>query len=122
MKPLSSSKTQQINIPKQDPDDSRVSFERLPPENQMMIVYDMLSYVRSTIANMEKNNIAFQQDLHSYRAKREQQDNIALLTTNEKIEQILAKRFDAWVYFRDRILPSVLIAIVLGVLYVVFGK
>src|SRR5687768_14817053 len=118
----SSSKTQQIEIPKQDPDDSRVSFEKLQPIDQMMIIYDMLGYVRATIANMEKNNIEFQQDQRAYRSKREQQDNMVLLNTNEKIEQILAKRFDAWVYFRDKILPPVLIAIVLGILYVVFGK
>lgn len=118
----SSSKTQEINIPDQDPDDSRVSFEKLQPIDQMMIVYDMLTYVRSTIAKMEKNNIEFQQDQRTYRIKRERAEQTTSLTTSRKIERILAGRFDAWAYFRDRILPSVLIAITLGILYLVFGK
>lgn len=108
-------KTEELN-------DSRIAFELLPPQEQLMIVYDMLTYVRATIANMEKRNIEFQEDQRAYRTKRERQEDAISLTTSRKIEKILSGRFDAWVYFRDKILPPVLIAIVLGVLYVVFGR
>ena len=42
--------------------------------------------------------------------------NTAMLNTEEKIERALGKRFDVWAYFRDRVLPVVLIAVIMKVL------
>lgn len=41
--------------------------------------------------------------------------------TAEKIRAALAARFDSWVWFRDKVLPSLITFIVMGVLYLVFG-
>ena len=117
-----SHKTQDIAQEAREHNDSRVSFEKLPEKQQMMIVYDMLTYLRGSMANIERRNIEFQEDQRAYRRKREQSEDSRSLTTSRKIENILAGKFDSWVYFRDRILPPILIAIVLGILYVVFGK
>jgi len=39
-----------------------------------------------------------------------------------EITKAFASRFDFWIWFRDKILPTLLITIILGILYLVFGR
>ena len=39
-----------------------------------------------------------------------------------EVAKIFASRFDFWVWFRDKVLPTIILTIILGLLYLVFGN
>jgi len=114
-----------------DVEDQRKFFTGLPREEQLGILFDMLSYVRSEVAVIKKTEIGFGQDLDNFknelrgfrrlREKKEEERGQDLLNTTEKIAAALAKRFDFWTWSRDRVLPQVITLIIVGLLYLVFG-
>lgn len=96
-------------------------------QEKMAALYDMISFIRNDVASVKKNDIelrndfdVFQRETRSVRRAREEKEEREE-TTIDKIEKVLSKRFDAWVYFRDRILPTILTLIITAILYVVFG-
>lgn len=46
---------------------------------------------------------------------------IPVQDTTDKIKTYMASRFDAWVWFRDKVLPNIITLIVLAILYLTFG-
>lgn len=116
-------------------EDQKKSFKDLSTGEQMEILYDMLAYVRGEIAGTKKVQIImkdefenFQREARAYRGQREKKEithESEIGNTTQKIIKVyaqeMAKRFDFWSWARDRILPTILTAIILGVLYLVFG-
>lgn len=107
--------------------DPKMSFLRMSDQEKMAALYDMISFIRNDVASVKKNDIelrndfdVFQRETRSVRRAREEKEEREE-TTIDKIEKVLSKRFDAWVYFRDRILPTILTLIITAILYVVFG-
>jgi hypothetical protein len=122
-----------------DPEAKKV-FMAMPREEQLFAILGMQSFIRSELANVEKDVINVKSELseikkesREYRVRREKKEKNTLgdfegdekHSTTEKIVKAVAaefqKRFDFWVWFRDKVLPAVVTAIALGVLYLVFG-
>lgn len=107
--------------------DPKNSFLRMTDQEKMAALYDMVTFIRNDMANLKKNIIEIRNDFETFqretrkvrqmREEREAEEE----TTIDKIEKVLSKRFDAWVYFRDRILPTILTLIITALLYVAFG-
>lgn len=98
------------------PDNERQRFKSLSLSQQVMELFDSLRANRGEIAKLMRVIIDYQEDQFHYRTIREQKE----MSTEQKIETMLNKRFDFWTYFRDKVLPSVLTFITMGLLYVVF--
>ena len=99
-------------------DTERDVFKRMESKDQIMGLFDMTRYVRGEIAGMRRDLIEFKEDNKTYRNQREQIEQ----STTAKIETILSKRFDFWVYFRDKILPAIMTTIIIALLYLAFNK
>lgn len=97
-------------------DTERNIFKRMENHDQSMALFDMLRYVRAEIASMKRVVLEIQGDLLLHRSQGEEQG------TTEKIKAVLNERFDFLKYFMDRVLPNIITVIVLGILYLVFGK
>lgn len=108
-------------------DDARASFLSMPREDQLLIILSMEGSNSNRIANVERWQIDFERESRVYRKQREKREGSEedFLTNTQKMAKIVAqefaKRFDFWTWARDRILPPILIAICLGILYLVFG-
>ena len=109
-------------------EDQKVAFLKMPQEEQLAALFGMLAYVRSDLANIKREQIGFGQDLDSFkrelrnvRITREKMEQERQQNTDQKIEAALSKRFDFWVYLRDRVLPGIITLILLAVLYLTFG-
>ena len=109
-------------------EDQKATFLSMRQEEQLAALFGMLAYIRSDLANVKKEQIGFGQDLNSFkrelrdvRVTREKMEQERQQNTDQKIDAALSKRFDFWVYLRDRILPSVITLILLAVLYLTFG-
>jgi len=109
-------------------EDQKATFLGMRQEEQLAALFGMLAYIRSDLANVKKEQIGFGQDLNSFkrelrdvRVTREKMEQERQQNTDQKIDAALSKRFDFWVYLRDRILPSVITLILLAVLYLTFG-
>ena len=109
-------------------DDARDSFLAMPREDQLLVILGMEGSNSNRLAIVEKWQIDFQREARLYREQRENKENgddDEIMGITQKMAKIvareLAKRFDVWTWIRDRILPTVMTAIVLGLLYLVFG-
>jgi len=105
------------------------AFLSMTREEQLLAILGMQSYIRAKVSTIEKRQIDFEDELRIYRIEREskerkQRDDV--LSTTQKVIREITKAMDArfnWgVYFRDKVLPQVIIVIVLGMLYLVFGR
>lgn len=108
--------------------DARGMFLNLMREEQLLIIFGMESQNSNRLAVVERRQIAFEDELRLYRKNREEKENAhqhILEDTTDKIrvaiKEAFSQRFDWSIYFRDKILPTILTAISLGILYVVFG-
>ena len=109
-------------------EDQKVAFLSMRQEEQLAALFGMLAYIRSDLANVKKEQIGFGQDLDSFkrelrdvRITREKKEQERQQNTDQKIDAALSKRFDFWVYLRDRVLPGIITLILLAVLYLTFG-
>lgn len=112
--------------------DAKQVFLLLAASDQMAAMYEMLAYFRGQMASIQKQQIDFSAELKDFenelrevrrmREEREARNGDRLLDTTEKIAKALAGRFDGWVYFRDKILPALLIIISIYLLRGAFGK
>ena len=93
-------------------------FKRQEPKDQVMALFDMTRYVRGEIASVKRLIIDLQQDIQTYRAKREEEET----GTTQKIERALSKQFDFWAYFRDKIIPPILTMVIIALLYLAFQR
>ena len=97
-------------------DTERDVFRRMQTNDQVMALFDMTRYVRGEIAGMRKDLINFTMDIQNYRVKREANEE----DTTAKIERVLGSKFDFGVWFRDKVLPSVITTIVIALLFLAF--
>jgi hypothetical protein len=99
-------------------DTERDLFKRMEFKDQAIALFDMLRYVRAEIASTKHAVLDMQNEMHNYRNQREDKE----LSTSDKIEAILNKRFDFWKWFMDKVMPAIATAVVLALLYLVFQK
>jgi len=97
-------------------DTERDVFKRMEHQDQSMALFDMMRSVRGEIAATKRAILDMQEDVTKYRRVREIKES----NTEQKIESILAKRFDFWAYFRDKIIPPILTMIIIALLYLAF--
>lgn len=101
--------------------DARRVFLMMTREDQLLAILGMIAFTNSQVANMQKDLLTYRND----REKKEQNRGDFLMDTAAKIAEgvrkELAGRFDFWIWFRDKILPTVVTIIVLAMLYFVFG-
>lgn len=90
-------------------------FKSLPITDQVAALYEMLRYVRGEIALVKKELIAITGELKKARTPEDQ------LTTSQKIRTILSTRFDTWIWFRDKVLPYIILAIMFAVFQLTWG-
>ena len=103
-----------------DHDVERDVFKRMENHDQSMALFDMMRFIRNELAAIRRELIDFQNNVFDYRHKREQTEGKQDQNTTDKIEAILNKRFDFFVYFRDKIFPPIATMIVIALLYLVF--
>jgi hypothetical protein len=114
-------------------------FLSMPREEQLLAILGINAWTRSELAIVKKDVVNIQEgleetrrDLISYRFKRERQeresreyaDDEVIGVTEKIVKEVgkaFAQRFDFWVWFRDRVLPTIIGVITLGILYLVFG-
>lgn len=104
--------------------DARENFASMDSKDQMLVIFSLEMSNSSRLAVVEKKQIDFEREYTNYRRNRERMERERkddTLSTTQKIITELAKQFNFWFYFRDRILPPILTAIALGILYVVFS-
>jgi hypothetical protein len=108
-------------------DDAKAAFLDMPREEQLAILLSMEGSNSNRLAVVERWQINFERDNRIYRAQREQRENgdDDVLNITQKIlkaiEEVDSKKFNFFVWFRDRVLPTVMTAITLGILYLIFG-
>jgi hypothetical protein len=126
-----------------DPEAKQV-FLNMPREEQLLAILGMQAWTRSELVNVQRMVLDTRDDLASFkeesrreRAKREmresrltsgrevydEQDDETSITQKvaKEIAKAMAQRFDVWIYFRDKILPPILIAVTFAILYQAFG-
>jgi len=109
-------------------DDAKASFLAMPREDQLLVVLSMEGANSNRLAIVERWQIEFEKEARKYRIERENKENGQegnIMSITQKMAKVVAlefaKRFDFWTWFRDRILPPIAIAFILGLLYLVFG-
>ena len=109
-------------------DDAKAYFLAMPREDQLLVVLSMEGANSNRLAIVERWQIEFEKEARKYRIERENKENGQegnIMSITQKMAQVVAqefaKRFDFWTWFRDRILPPIAIAFILGLLYLVFG-
>jgi hypothetical protein len=109
-------------------EDAKVSFLAMSREDQLLVVLSMEGSNSNRLAVVEKWQINFEEGTRRYRSYRESKENGGgedIMSITQKMAKVvateLAKRFDFWSWFRDRILPTVITVIVLAILYMAFG-
>lgn len=107
----------------QHPDNERLAFQAMRPEEQVLSLFDMLRFTRAEIASTRRAVLDLQTDITHYRSVREvSEKQSGLMTTSQKIRAVMNERFDTGAWFRDRVLPQVMTIIVIALLYLVFQK
>ena len=109
-------------------DDLRADFLGMTPEEQMTIILSMSGSNSNRLAIVEKWQIDFERGTRLYRAQRERRENSdeeEMIGTTQKILRAIkeaeAAKFNYAVWFRDRVLPSVITVITLAILALAFG-
>jgi hypothetical protein len=100
-------------------EDAKLSFLNMPREDQLTVLLAMEGSNSNRLAKVEKSQVEFNQDLERFkfelrevRARREKkeegQDDLLSITERmiKVYEDRKAQEFDAWVYTRDKVLPT----------------
>jgi hypothetical protein len=140
MTPTNAGGFQEIFDAVQMDENAKKVFLAMPREEQLLAIVGMQAWMRSELVNIKRDVLETKKDLEEskketlqYRVRRERQEKKLLgslegddqMSTTQKIVREIAKefskRFDFWAWFRDKVLPAILTAIALGILYLVFG-
>lgn len=108
-------------ITKLDADEREKVFLDMPEPDRWRVMFTMLAYLRSEIPKIKREQIEFRQELLR-RAKSREEREEKQKSTNEKIEAFFSKRFDFWIWFRDKVLPQIIALVTLAILYLTFGN
>jgi hypothetical protein len=130
-------KNEFIDIEQMD-EDVKNAFLSMSPEEQLLAIWNMQQYLRGEIAVVKKRQLTSEIDVkkyRNYREKREKElfgenedDNGMSITQKvmklaaKEVADAFARRFDFWVWFRDRVLPVLVTGFIIGLLYLVYGK
>lgn len=115
------------------------AFIKMPREEQLFSILSMQAYLRRELAIVKKRQIDFETDYKRYRNHRERREKELIGDLNEgedgmsitqkvmrvaaqEVAKAFAQRFDVWVYFRDRVLPTIITGFILALLYIVYGR
>lgn len=107
-------------------EDARLSFLSMSREDQLLVILSMEGSNSNRLAVVEKWQIDFQRDRNLYREKRENKENNEEEVTNitQKIvktfAQEMSKQFNFWLWFRDKVLPSMTTVGLMVLLYMIF--
>jgi hypothetical protein len=109
-------------------EDAKEAFLSMSREDQLTVILSMEASNSNRLAKVEKWQIDFEREARVYRSQRERRENSnedEVVNITQKILKAIADadaaKFNVWVWFRDRVLPSVIGLITLGILYLVFG-
>ena len=110
-----------------DPE-AREFFLTMSREEQLSVLFSMSASSSNRLAKVEKWQIDFERNSRLYREKRERRENEDdddAVSTTQKILQAIdaheAKKFNYAVWFRDRILPTLVTGFILALMYLVYG-
>jgi hypothetical protein len=121
--------TEMFDSVQMDPDARKV-FLAMPREEQLLAILGMQAWTRSELVIVKRQVIETQSNLEEfkkesrkYRARRraksgEEAQDDDTMTTTQKINSQISK---PWVWFRDRVLPQIILIISLAILYQAFG-
>lgn len=109
--------------------EQRATYSAMSLENQLLVIFSLEMSNSNRLAIVEKRQADFTEDVQEYRLKREKREvghsEEDVMNTTQKIIKAIAeaeaKRFDFWMWFRDRVLPQIITLITLAVLYLTFG-
>ncbi len=114
---------------KYEPNDQRRVFMGMARPDQLATLWDQDAYFRGELAKKDIQVIALQDDLKFIKGelagmgRRNTRDET--LTTTQKFNSMMERRFVWWVWYRDRVLASTLSAvhtlIIMAILYLAFG-
>jgi Skp family chaperone for outer membrane proteins len=90
--------------------------DKYPQISEPQMIIELFRSISNQIAINNGLVMAFIEDQKNYRTDREKKELEKLVTTDEKINEIVNKRFEGWTYIRERVLPAVYVAIILAVL------
>lgn len=115
-------------LSKLDPE-QKAAYSAMSLENQLLVIFSLEMSNSSRLAVVEKRQAEFERDVKLYREKREKWENRDdeddVMNTTQKIIKAIAdaeaRRFDFWLWFRDRVLPQIITLVTLAVLYLTFG-
>lgn len=101
--------------------EARQVFLAMTREDQLLAILGMIAFNSSQIASMQKDLLTYRHD----REEKEKGRDDHLYDTGTRIAQgikdELAKQFNFWVWFRDKVLPGIVALVTLALLYFVFG-
>ena len=103
----------------------KVFLSSLTREQQLGMLFDMCQALSNSQAIDGKDHVLIKQDIIYLKGElagigRRGAD--PTLDTEEKFENLMSKRFDWSVWFRDKVLPQIVTLMVLAVLALTFGK
>jgi len=108
---------------------AREAFISMPRENQLLVLFSIEMSNSNRLAKVEREQIEFKKDVREYRMKREKREDNGdtdIMNTTQKILNAIAdakaKEFNWGIYFRDRVLPSILAPGILVLLYLIFSQ
>lgn len=111
----------------------RAAFLSMSPEDQQLSILAMQAYLRKEVAVIKKHQLEFEQSTSKYRNYREKKENekeddvvsisqrIAL-EVRKALDDAFSKRFDFWIYLRDKVLPGIISLFILIMLYLIFTQ
>jgi hypothetical protein len=101
--------------------EARQVFLAMSREDQLLSILGMIAFTNSQVVNLQRDLISYRAD----REMKEQKTSDKLYDTGARIAQgikdELAKQFNFWLWFRDKVLPTVVTVAVLALLYFIFG-
>jgi len=107
---------------------AKEAFISMPRENQLLVLLSIEMSNSNRLAKVEKKQIEVEIDVKQYRRQRESREdnsNGDIMNTTQKILKAIseadAKKFNYGIWFRDRVLPSVITVITLALLALAFG-
>lgn len=123
-------------------DERKKALLEMPTDELLVAIFGIQQYIRGELAIVKKRQIHFEEDYKRYRNHREKReremignfsgenngdDDIPITqkmmrVAAQEVAKAFANRFDFWTYFRDRVLPTLIVGFILGLLYLVYGQ
>jgi len=89
---------------------------QVAPEQDLKVIIEIFKSISNSLAVQNRLVMDFMKDQQRYRTEREKAEQNKMMSTTERIQIELKKRFEPWEYFRERVLPAIYIAIIIAIL------